>query len=27
MYVYDTDLERIVVWNGSSWVNSDGTAL
>lgn len=24
---YDTDLKKYVLWNGSSWVNVDGTAL
>jgi hypothetical protein len=27
MYVHDTDLDRIVVWNGSGWVNKDGSPL
>ena len=24
---YDTDLKKMILWNGSAWVNMDGTAL
>ena len=24
---FDTDLDKMIVWNGTTWVNVDGTAL
>ena len=24
---YDTDLKKTILWNGTAWVNMDGTAL
>ena len=25
--IYDTDLAKLILWNGTAWVNLDGTAL
>jgi len=25
--IYDTDLKKCILWNGTAWVNLDGTAL
>ena len=25
--IYDSDLDKLILWNGTAWVNLDGTAL
>lgn len=27
LVVFDSDLEKLILWNGSAWVNLDGTVL
>ena len=27
MLYFDTDINRFIVWNGTAWVNTDGTQL